>query len=590
MSGRADAARGRPVLVGRDAELTRLIGVARACAAGRGGALVVRGEPGAGVTSLLLAAADAAPGSVHVVRMSGLRDECEVEGAGVVRLAAHLGQTTVDGTGPVLHEFLRSLGPTLIVVDNAQWLDRTSLAALAFCGNRLSTLPVALLIGVTAVEQRAGVVPGIDEVALPPLDLAAAEELVRAASGGRPVARVVSALRQAVNGNPTALIGAARCLDADQLAGRSPLPDPVRMGERLEATYVAQLLQLPAQTRQILAAVVRGVDRREQLAPLLPDPDAVDDALAPAEERRYVEWYGGRLRFRHALIRSAAWFALAADERRRLATEVGRLAAERQPRANLRIRLLGGFGVFAGDEPCPLPHGVVAQAVKVVAWFGSVPTEELVEMLWPGAGPGVGRSRLRNVVSRAQPIVVRDGQEVRLAPGVRVDAVDFQEQADKALVAAGAGEADARAAVTAALALYAGELLPSDRFQDWTTTPRERMARRRLQLLDALAECSAADGDVAVATETLHTAIELDPLDELRYIRGAELLAERGHASAAIGLLSRGAAALRAVGLPPSPAAAQLEAELRKRNVQQIATQRSAEPDWDVAGTQPVRR
>src|SRR5262249_19841240 len=71
---------GSPELVGRGAEVARLRALVGAAAAGRGGALVVRGEPGIGKTALLVDTASyATRGGMVVVCARGLEAEFELD-------------------------------------------------------------------------------------------------------------------------------------------------------------------------------------------------------------------------------------------------------------------------------------------------------------------------------------------------------------------------------------------------------------------------------------------------------------------------------------------------------------------------------
>jgi DNA-binding SARP family transcriptional activator len=244
------------------------------------------------------------------------------------------------------------------------------------------------------------------------------------------------------------------------------------------------------------------------------------------------------------------------------------------------IELFGGLRIRVGDVSVPIPQGMAAQALKAVALHGSVQADVLAELLWPGAEPGLGRARLRNVLNRVRSavgaLVVRDGDEIRLAGGVRVDALEFQELSNKALVAAVSGDSAAHEMLERAIAAYTGELLPADRYVDWTTSARERLARRWLHLLDLLVDVLEAE-HVEAAVEKLLQVIELDPLEESRYVRGAELLLGLGRGSAALGLLRRGQAALADVGLPPSERAIELMHELESAPVAHIGPQRRSQ-------------
>ena len=62
--------------------------------------------------------------------------------------------------------------PVLVVADDAHWLDRSSLDALAFAGRRLDAERVVLLVGARGVAPPAGFDRGFPELPLEPLSAA----------------------------------------------------------------------------------------------------------------------------------------------------------------------------------------------------------------------------------------------------------------------------------------------------------------------------------------------------------------------------------------------------------------------------------
>ena len=139
---------------------------------GRGGVLVLHGEPGVGKTALLEYAVEAGQ-AFRVVRTSGVEGEMELPYAALVQLCsssseliAHLphpqrnalsvalGLTSGQAPDPLLIG-LAVLGllseaaeeqPLLCVVDDAQWLDRESARALGFLARRLLADRIALAL------------------------------------------------------------------------------------------------------------------------------------------------------------------------------------------------------------------------------------------------------------------------------------------------------------------------------------------------------------------------------------------------------------------------------------------------------------
>jgi len=197
-----------------------------------------------------------------------------------------------------------------------------------------------------------------------------------------------------------------------------------------------------------------------------------------------------------------------------------------------QVRLLGDV-VLSLDGCVFEPRGrALGQLVKLVALRQPVPVDEAVEILWPEAPPGVGRRRLNNLLARlrrgAGSLVVRQGETLRLSPGAEVDVAAFEQRAAAALAAMRSGHPDAGGLCRDAVVLYRGELLPADRYEDWTASRRVQLGRLYLELLDALSEEADASGRHGEAVEWLERAIGTEPLDESRYQRAAAIMVGQG--------------------------------------------------------------
>jgi DNA-binding SARP family transcriptional activator/predicted ATPase len=230
----------------------------------------------------------------------------------------------------------------------------------------------------------------------------------------------------------------------------------------------------------------------------------------------------------------------------------------------LEIHLLGGFSAFRDGNQIDL-SGIVETALAIMALRRSIHVEELAELLWPEAPEGVGRARLRNVVSRiraaAGPVVDRDGDLLRLSVSARTDVEEFEHRTGLVMAARERGEATL-GELEEASRLYPGELLPGHRAASWASGPRERLVRRYIELLDALADVAARSGETARAVEVLEQAIELDPYDEARSVRTAEMLLDRGWPGRAAAVVRRAAATAADLGVAPSDSLRELQQRL----------------------------
>ena len=312
--------------------------------AGEGRALVVRGEPGVGKTALLDYLAGRASGCL-VARAAGVQSEMELAFAGLHQLCAPMldhAESLPDpqrealrtafglSAGPVPDRFLVGLAvlgllsetagerPLVCVVDDQQWLDRASAQALGFAARRLAADPVGLVF--------AARVPGVDVAGLPELvveglaasDARALLESVLTGLTGPLDARVRDRIIADTHGNPLALLELTKGLTAAELTGGFGVSHAVPLDGRIEESFRRQLEALPAQTRRLV-----------QLAAADPSGDPVlvwraagrlaigAGAAGPAVEAGLAE-FGARVRFRHPLVRSAAYWSASVQTRQEL--------------------------------------------------------------------------------------------------------------------------------------------------------------------------------------------------------------------------------------------------------------------------------
>jgi len=302
---------------------------------------VVRGEPGVGKTVLLDYLAGRASGCL-VARAAGVQSEMELAFAGLHQLCApmleHAASLPVPqrealrtafglSAGSVPDRFLVGLAvlgllsetagqrPLVCVVDDMQWLDYASAQALGFAARRLAADPVGLVF--------AARVPGKDVAGLPELVVAGlaegdARELLESVLTGPLDPRVRDRIIADTHGNPLALLELTTGLPPAQRTGGFGLPGAVPLDGRIEESFGRQLEALPAQTRRLL-----------QLAAADPSGDPVlmwraagrlaigAGAARPAEEAGLGE-FGARVRFRHPLVRSAAYRSASVQTRQEL--------------------------------------------------------------------------------------------------------------------------------------------------------------------------------------------------------------------------------------------------------------------------------
>ena len=131
--------------------------------------------------------------------------------------------------------------------------------------------------------------------------------LLRTALRGPLDAAVLDGIVAEARGNPLALLELPRGRTPAQLAFGPGLPNTLPLASRMEQGFLRRLQPLPVETRRLLlAAAVEPVGDVTVLWRAAERLGITPDAAAPAAKAGLVE-FGARVRFRHPLVRSAAW-------------------------------------------------------------------------------------------------------------------------------------------------------------------------------------------------------------------------------------------------------------------------------------------
>jgi len=321
-------------LIGREAETEQLDALIEQL---RGGAVVICGEAGVGKSALLEhAAARAREVGARTLVTVGVESEAEFAFAGMHRLLGPIigpaellptpQRSALDAAfgargdleaDPFLvalaaHQLVchaADAGPVALIVDDAHWLDRSTLGVLSFIARRLEDESAVMI-----VAARDGRTDPFREAGLPSVRLerleadAAAEVLDHNAPELHPVVRA-RVLAEAA-GNPLAIVELARALPSSAGAYERLSSTPATLTARLAQAFATRLDGLSEETSaMLLAASLDGeasLDEVATAASELRGEATAFSALDPAVEADLVEIVGAELRFRHPLIRSAA--------------------------------------------------------------------------------------------------------------------------------------------------------------------------------------------------------------------------------------------------------------------------------------------
>jgi DNA-binding CsgD family transcriptional regulator len=344
------------MLLGRELETERIDRLLDDARRGSSGTLVLTGDPGIGKTSLLEYAVGRADG-MSVLRARGVESETElpfVALADLVRPVLELLDEIPDAQAVALKAAL-ALGPpssgdrfttcagllsllgaaadaspVLVVVDDAHWVDRSSLQALLFAARRLDAEGVAVLVA------RRRDVPELDTSGLTELVLeglpAEAAAAILERTGYAIAEGVATGLIAASRGNPLALLETPSLLSAEQLAGADPLESPLPAGEALERAFLHQVASLPAETQRALVIVAASPSSSiEEIVAALRRADIDPATLDPAEQASLTRAEDERLEFAHPLLRSAIYHGAPAMLRRAAHEALAGAGGERRP-------------------------------------------------------------------------------------------------------------------------------------------------------------------------------------------------------------------------------------------------------------------
>ncbi len=334
------AATPAPAFRGRERERQALDRLLTSVHNGESAVLVIRGEAGIGKTALMHYSARQASGC-RVARIAGVESEMDLPFAALHQLCAPMiaditalpepqerALRVVFGLAPgsapdrfVLGLAVLSLlaetaakRPLVCLVDDAQWLDEASSQVLGFVGRRLLADAVLLLFAVREPADET-LLSGLPALTLEGLTDEDAHALLAAAVPGHLDEHVRDRIVAETGGNPLALLELPRVMSAAELAGGFAVPTSTTLSGHIEDLYVRRLRALPEPTQRLmLLAAAEPTGDAALLWRAAGTLGVRRDAAAAADSEQLLE-IGSRVRFRHPLVRSAAYAAATAEHR-----------------------------------------------------------------------------------------------------------------------------------------------------------------------------------------------------------------------------------------------------------------------------------
>jgi DNA-binding CsgD family transcriptional regulator len=346
--------------VGRDSELAS-IGAFLDLTGGRMTALLIEGEPGIGKSWLWRETLRAATErGYRVLACQPTESESGIGFAGLIdlldswmdeiatdlpepqrrALEAALTRTssgTAFGPGAVAVAVLGALrklarsAPTMVAIDDPQWLDTPTRQVLGFTLRRLDAESIPVVLTRRADSRPDVLVDHLEvtRLVVPPLSLGATYQLVRSRLGVTLARPALVRVHETSGGNPFFSLELARTwIDRGGIADVGHLPVPQRLGDLLRS----RLDDLPVGTRRVLllaaAMATPSVTELEQAAGC-----PVEHDIARAEHAGIIDSSGGTVKFTHPLMAATVYEASTAAERRMVHRDLADIVKDSEERA-----------------------------------------------------------------------------------------------------------------------------------------------------------------------------------------------------------------------------------------------------------------
>jgi DNA-binding CsgD family transcriptional regulator len=385
-------------VIGRETELES---VTEFLDAARDGptALVIRGEPGIGKTTLWKATvARAEDAGFNVLSCRASSTETDLPYAGLGDLFARVDENAIKelpapqgraldvallradaGRSPLqqravsaaaLHVLLdlARAAPVLLAVDDLQWLDSPTVQVLRFAVRRIAGARIGVLVasrwnvGADDRLELADALPHVDRLVVGPLDLTGLDAMLRSRLRTAFLGPTLRQIQETSGGNPLFAIEIARSLldpEANIVPGQ-PFPAPSTLPELL-STRLARIS--PPLRRALLAASALARPTVELVLAATTDDGVTLASLDQAVDAEVLMVQGEAVTFTHPLLASVVYAAATAGERRQLHRRLADLVTDPEQQA----RHLG----LSADQPDEAVAATLEHAARRAASRGA---------------------------------------------------------------------------------------------------------------------------------------------------------------------------------------------------------------------------
>lgn len=226
---------------------------------------------------------------------------------------------------------------------------------------------------------------------------------------------------------------------------------------------------------------------------------------------------------------------------------------------DLQIYLLGTFRLLVGGAAVSNGAWQKRKAKLLVQILALKQThelhrEELIETLFPDAERKAANARFYRILHTARKalepqrgsyassnFLVNDGELIRLSANDNfwIDTKEFERTAREGL------KKNNREQLESAAALYKGDLLESEPFEEWISDRREKFRTLFHQVLRRMAETAEMRNDTQEAHDWLDRILQFEPADEIAHRAKIRLYAAQGDMTLALRQYEKCAAVLR---------------------------------------------
>ena len=246
----------------------------------------------------------------------------------------------------------------------------------------------------------------------------------------------------------------------------------------------------------------------------------------------------------------------------------------------LSVQLLGGFRVTLNGqavESWPSGRGRAVFKYLLAHRERSLPRDTIMETFWPDAAPESARNSLNVALHGLRqalkavadtPVVVFQNGAYHVSPELRVwiDVEEFKRRVQAGRRLEDAGSLGAAAAeYEQAAALYQGDFMGDDLYDDWPVLPRERLRVAYLDTLDRLSTIYFGQSQYAACVTLCQQILAHDRCREDAHCRLMCCYSRQGQHHLALRQFQLCAEALRAeLDVAPAPNTTQLYERLRR--------------------------